>query len=87
MALDDAATPITLPASYTVEWALSLTQKLDAASQNGDAAALRAVLPAEVLIGLWQAATIVLATEPTLLEVDISMKWNSATVEPLNPVL
>lgn len=87
MALDDAATPITLPASYTVEWALSLTQKLDAASQNSDAAALRAVLPTEVLIGLWQAATTVLAAEPTLLEVNTSMKWKSAIVEPLNAVL
>ena len=72
MAHDDAATPVTIPALYTVEWARSLTEKLDAASQHGDPAALRAVLPVEVLIGLWQAATTVLAAEPTLLEVS---KW------------
>ena len=74
MAHDDAGTPVTLPASFTVEWALSLTEKLDAASQHGNPAALRAVLPVEVLIGLWQAATTVLAAEPTLLEVS---RWTT----------
>lgn len=74
MAFDNAARiaaiqPVTLPVTYTVDWALSLTRKLDAASQIGDPTALSAVLPVEVLSELWQAATRILATEPTLLEV------------------
>ena len=74
MAFDDAAQksviePVVLPVTYTVEFALSLTAKLDAVSQRGDPAALRAVLPVEVLSELWQAAAAVLSREPTLLEV------------------
>ena len=74
MAFDSAAQegviePVVLPVTYTAEFALSLTAKLDAASQSGDPAALRAVLPVEVLTELWLAASAVLTTEPTLLEV------------------
>lgn len=64
-----AIEPVKFPVTFTPEWALSLTQKLDAASQIGDPAALCAVLPLEVLSQLWLAATSVLAIEPTLLEV------------------
>lgn len=61
--------PIALPDKYTVEWALSLTERLDTASRTGDVASLRRVLPEDVLSQLWQAVTVVLAKEPTLLEV------------------
>ena len=48
---------------------LSLTQRLDTATRSGSLTALRDVLPAEALSRIWEAATDLLAAEPTLLEV------------------
>ena len=65
--------PMSIPQSIDAEWVLRLTQRLDAATRSGSLTALRDVLPADALCHLWEAASSLLAAEPTLLEVN---SWN-----------
>ena len=60
--------------TFDVEWVLRFTHRLDAATRSGSLTALRDVLPADELRQLWDAASSLLAAEPTLLEVSPSSK-------------
>lgn len=65
---DDVALqpPIVLPEVYTSEFAKSLAQRLEAATRGG--VQVKHVLAADGAAQLFQAATKLLATEPTLIE-------------------
>ncbi len=65
---------MSIPQTFDVEWVLRLTHRLDAATRSGSLTALRDVLPADELSQIWEAASSLLAAEPTLLEVSLSSK-------------
>ena len=60
--------PLELPAAWTPAWCAEAAAALDAASRAGPAA-LKAVLPQEVVCGLLERCHQLLQGEPTLLEV------------------
>ncbi len=60
--------PLELPAAWTPAWCAEAAGALDAASRAGPAA-LKAVLPQEVVCGLLERCHQLLQGEPTLLEV------------------
>lgn len=58
--------PLLLPATYNIEFAQDLSQRLDAATRGG--VPIKHVLAADVAAELFETATKLLATEPTLVE-------------------